>query len=92
MRQRVCVNERDRNNVCKIEIEIMYLDEKETLRMSSHQWDKEYVWIRETEIICVGDTEIIYLDEKETLRMSNHQWDKEYVWMRETGIMCVRER
>ena len=31
MRQRVCVNERDRNNMCKIEIEIMYLDEKEIL-------------------------------------------------------------
>ena len=53
MRQRVCVNKKDRNNVCKREIEIIYLDEKETLRMSNHQWDKEYVWMRETEIMCV---------------------------------------
>ena len=43
------------NNVCKREIEIMYLDEKEILRRSNHQWDKEYVWMRETEIRSVTE-------------------------------------
>ena len=55
MRQRVCVNKMDKYNVCKREIEIIYLDEKETLRMSNHQWDKEYVWMRETGIMCVRE-------------------------------------
>ena len=77
MRQRVCVNERDRNNVCKIEIEIMYLDEKETLRMSSHQWDKEYVWIRETEI----------MRQRECVQIRERQ--KECVWIREKQKECV---
>ena len=37
MRQRACVNKRNRNNVCRRETEIIYLDEKETLRMSNDQ-------------------------------------------------------
>ena len=37
MRQGECMYERDKESVCEKEKEIMYLDKKETLRMSNHE-------------------------------------------------------